>query len=96
LALLQPCATQYRSRGLGEAYVSAIFTRAACCKAACGGRKIGRCLLPISAGIWGIPLGFVVIIVVSLLTPPPDKETQALVDNVRYPYLRGARGNHPA
>ena len=44
---------------------------------------------PISAGLWGIPLGFIVIIVVSLLTPPPGKETQAMVDNVRYPYLRG-------
>ena len=47
---------------------------------------------PISAGIWGIPLGFVVIVVVSLLTPPPDEGMQALVDNVRYPYLRGASG----
>ena len=44
---------------------------------------------PISAGIWGIPLGFVVIIIVSLLTPAPDKETQELVDHVRYPHLRG-------
>jgi len=48
---------------------------------------------PISAGIWGIPLGFIVIIVVSLLTPPPGKEVQAMVDNVRYPYLRGAGGD---
>jgi cation/acetate symporter len=44
---------------------------------------------PISAGIFGIPLGFVVIIIVSLLTPAPDKETQELVDHVRYPHLRG-------
>ena len=44
---------------------------------------------PISAGVWGVSLGFFVIIVVSLLTPPPAKETQAMVDNVRYPYLRG-------
>ena len=51
---------------------------------------------PISAGIWGIPLGFIVIIVVSLLTPAPDKKTQAMVDNVRYPYLRGANGERGA
>jgi cation/acetate symporter len=43
---------------------------------------------PISAGIWGIPLGFIVIIVVSLLTPQPSKEVQELVDHVRYPHLR--------
>jgi cation/acetate symporter len=44
---------------------------------------------PISAGIFGIPLGFLVIILVSLVTPKPDKETQELVDHVRYPHLRG-------
>jgi cation/acetate symporter len=44
---------------------------------------------PISAGIFGVPLGFIVIIVVSLLTPAPDKETQELVDHVRYPVLEG-------
>jgi cation/acetate symporter len=44
---------------------------------------------PISAGLFGVPLGFIVIIVVSLLTPAPDKETQALVEHVRYPHLRG-------
>ena len=44
---------------------------------------------PISAGLWGVPLGFVVIIVVSLLTPAPDKETQDLVEHVRYPNLAG-------
>jgi len=44
---------------------------------------------PISAGIFGIPLGFAVIIIVSLLTPASDKETQELVDHVRYPQLRG-------
>jgi cation/acetate symporter len=44
---------------------------------------------PISAGLFGIPLGFAVIIIVSLLTPAPDKETQELVDHVRYPHLAG-------
>jgi cation/acetate symporter len=44
---------------------------------------------PISAGLWGVPLGFIVIIVVSLLTPMPDRETQELVEHVRYPNLAG-------
>jgi cation/acetate symporter len=44
---------------------------------------------PISAGLFGVPLGFVIIIVVSLLTAAPDKETQELVEHVRYPHLRG-------
>ncbi len=44
----------------------------------------------ISAGLWGVPLGFIVIIVVSLITPAPDKETQELVEHVRYPNLTGA------
>jgi len=44
---------------------------------------------PISAGLFGIPLGFAVIVIVSLLTPAPDKDTQELVDHVRYPHLVG-------
>ena len=44
---------------------------------------------PISAGIFGVPLGIAIIIVVSLLTPAPDKDTQELVEHVRYPHLRG-------
>jgi len=43
----------------------------------------------ISAGLWGVPLGFLVIIVVSLLTPKPDAEVQELVEHVRYPNLAG-------
>jgi cation/acetate symporter len=43
----------------------------------------------ISAGLWGVPLGFLVIIIVSLLTPAPDRETQDLVEHVRYPNLGG-------
>ncbi|MGQ3051505.1 MAG: sodium:solute symporter family protein [Roseateles sp.] len=45
-------------------------------------------ILPISAGLFGVPLGFAVIIIVSLLTPPPKKETQELVEHVRYPDLK--------
>ncbi len=44
-------------------------------------------ILPISAGIFGVPLGFAVIIIVSLFTPAPSKETQELVEHVRYPDL---------
>lgn len=42
---------------------------------------------PISAGIFGIPLGFIGIIVGSLVSPSPSREVQDLVDNVRYPNL---------
>jgi cation/acetate symporter len=43
---------------------------------------------PISAGLFGVPLGFAVILIVSLLTPAPRKETQELVEHVRYPDLK--------
>jgi cation/acetate symporter len=45
---------------------------------------------PISAGVFGVPLGFVVIFVVSLLTPAPSREVQELVEHVRYPNLKAA------
>ena len=48
-------------------------------------------IAPIAAGIFGVPLAFVVTIVVSLLTPPPNKEVQVLVEHVRYPDLKPAR-----
>jgi cation/acetate symporter len=44
---------------------------------------------PISAATFGVPLGFAVMIIVSLLTPAPDRETQDLVEHVRYPNLAG-------
>jgi cation/acetate symporter len=44
---------------------------------------------PISAGVFGVPLGFAVIILVSLVTKAPRKEIQELVEHVRYPELRG-------
>lgn len=46
---------------------------------------------PISAGLFGVPIGFAVIIIVSLLTPAPKKETQELVEHVRYPDLKLAK-----
>jgi len=39
----------------------------------------------ISAGLFGIPVAFVVTIVVSLVTPPPSKQMQDFVDNLRIP-----------
>jgi cation/acetate symporter len=44
---------------------------------------------PISAGIFGIPVGFIGVIVGSLISPAPSKEVQELVDHVRYPNLEG-------
>ncbi|WP_332777106.1 sodium:solute symporter family protein [Polaromonas sp.] len=46
-------------------------------------------IAPISAGLFGVPLGFAVIIIVSLLTKAPGKEVQELVEHVRYPSLDG-------
>ena len=49
-------------------------------------------IAPIAAGIFGVPLAFAVTIIVSLLTPAPNKEVQDLVEHVRYPDLKPARG----
>ena len=46
-------------------------------------------ILPISAGVFGVPVGIAVIFVVSLITPEPSKKIQDLVDHVRYPNLLG-------
>lgn len=42
---------------------------------------------PISAGIFGMPVGFIGVICGSLLTRAPALQIQALVDRVRYPRL---------
>ncbi len=42
---------------------------------------------PISAGIFGVPLGFIGVIVGSLISPSSSKVVQELVDHVRYPNL---------
>jgi cation/acetate symporter len=39
----------------------------------------------VASGVFGLPVGFLVTWVVSLLTPAPDRETQDLVVSVRYP-----------
>jgi len=46
-------------------------------------------LSPVSAGMFGLPLGVITIFVVSLLTSPPSREVQELVEHVRYPQLTG-------
>jgi cation/acetate symporter len=40
-----------------------------------------------SAGVWGVAVGFVTIIFVSLLTDPPGKEIQDFVEQIRYPAI---------
>jgi cation/acetate symporter len=42
---------------------------------------------PIAAGFFGVPIGFMVIIVLSLVTTAPSKKVQQLVEHVRYPNL---------
>src|SRR5574340_85484 len=44
---------------------------------------------PIAAGIFGIPVGILGVILGSLISPAPSKEVQELVDHVRYPNLEG-------
>ncbi len=46
-------------------------------------------LSPVSAGMFGLPVGLLTIFIVSLLTAPPSKQVQELVEHVRYPHLRG-------
>lgn len=46
-------------------------------------------IAPVSAGVFGVLLGFATIVVVSLLTRPPAQDIQDLVDFVRYPRLQG-------
>ena len=45
-------------------------------------------IAPISAGVFGVPVGFALVILVSLITPAPNKEVQDLIDHVRYPTLK--------
>jgi cation/acetate symporter len=44
---------------------------------------------PISAAVFGAPFGLLVLVIVSLLTPAPNQETQDFVEHVRYPNLAG-------
>ena len=42
-------------------------------------------ILPVSAGVFGVPLGFAACVLVSLLTPAPSAEARAFVRALRYP-----------
>jgi len=42
-------------------------------------------IAPISAGIFGVPTGIAVLVVVSLLTRAPDAKSRGLVDHIRSP-----------
>jgi cation/acetate symporter len=46
-------------------------------------------IAPISAGVFGVPVGLITIAIVSMLTPAPNREVQEFVEHVRYPNLRG-------
>jgi cation/acetate symporter len=48
-------------------------------------------IAPIGSGVFGVGVGLTTMIVVSLLTPKPDREVQELVEHVRYPNLEAAR-----
>ena len=45
---------------------------------------------PISAGLFGVPMGFAVILLVSMVTPAPSRKIQQLVEYVRYPNLKAS------
>ncbi len=47
-------------------------------------------ILPISAGVFGVPVGFAVMIIVSLVTPAPNAKVQELIEHVRYPSIKAA------
>jgi cation/acetate symporter len=42
-------------------------------------------IAPISAGVFGVPAGLAVLAIVSLLTPPPPRESTGLVEHIRAP-----------
>jgi cation/acetate symporter len=47
-------------------------------------------IAPISAGVFGVPVGFATIILLSLVTPAPNAKVQELIEHVRYPSIKSA------
>ena len=46
---------------------------------------------PINAGVFGMPVGMAVMIIVSAITKAPPQEIQEFVENCRYPSLESDR-----
>jgi cation/acetate symporter len=46
-------------------------------------------IAPIAAGVFGMPVGFLGVIIGSLISKAPSRDIQELVDHVRYPNLAG-------
>lgn len=53
-------------------------------------------IAPIGSGVFGVALGFAVMIVVSLLTKAPAQDIQDLIEHVRYPAIKGDKMNTSA
>jgi cation/acetate symporter len=47
-------------------------------------------IAPISAGVFGVPVGFITIILLSFVTPAPNAKVQELIEHVRYPSIKAA------
>jgi len=47
-------------------------------------------IAPVSAGVFGVPAGFLATVLVSWLTPPPSTAQLQLVDRLRSPPQRSA------
>ena len=43
----------------------------------------------VSAGVWGVAIGWVTIVLVSLCTPPPEKQQTDFVEQIRLPRIAG-------
>jgi cation/acetate symporter len=50
-----------------------------------GGWELWWGVKNISAALFGLPVGIVVTVVVSLITPAPSRELQEMIDNIRIP-----------
>ncbi|MFM7461965.1 MAG: sodium:solute symporter family protein [Burkholderiales bacterium] len=50
-------------------------------------------IAPIGSGVFGVAVGLLVMIVVSLITKAPAQEVQDLVEHVRYPSIKGDKMN---